>query len=62
MWHDFGVALCLVLIIEGVLPFLCPGYWRSVAANLVRLNDRSLRIMGLVSMVIGAVVLSLLRG
>ncbi|MFT7133099.1 MAG: hypothetical protein ACI81O_001811, partial [Cyclobacteriaceae bacterium] len=27
MWHDLGVALCLVLVIEGIIPFLYPARW-----------------------------------
>ena len=53
MWHDLIVALCLVMVIEGVMPFLNPQSWRNMIFKVVQLNDRSLRIMGLVSMLIG---------
>lgn len=62
MWHDLWVALSLVLIIEGVLPFLSPRQWRATVIQIARLDDRSLRIMGLVSMLIGIGVLSLVNG
>lgn len=62
MWHDLIVALCLVLVIEGVLPFLSPGSWRKMVLNVVQLDDRSMRIMGLVSMLIGVGVLCLVNG
>jgi uncharacterized protein YjeT (DUF2065 family) len=62
MWHEIIVALCLVVIIEGILPFLSPRYWRKMMINAVRLNDRALRIMGLVSMLIGVGVLSVVNG
>ena len=53
MWHDLIVALCLVMVIEGVMPFLNPQSWRNMIFKVVQLNDRSLRIMGFVSMLIG---------
>jgi uncharacterized protein YjeT (DUF2065 family) len=53
MWHDLIVALCLVMVIEGAMPFLNPQSWRNMIFKVVQLNDRSLRIMGFVSMLIG---------
>lgn len=61
MWEDLGRALCLVLIIEGILPFLCPGRWRQAVAMLAEVDDRQLRIMGLVTMLAGVGLLYLLR-
>ena len=61
MWHDLLAAFCLVLIIEGILPFLSPARWRKMAVTVAVLDDRSVRMMGLVSMVIGAAVLSLIN-
>lgn len=62
MWHDLIVALCLVVIIEGIMPFLSPSYWRKMAFNVAQLDDRSLRIMGFVSMLIGVGMLYLVNG
>lgn len=62
MWHDLLVALCLVVIIEGILPFLSPRYWRKIVFNAAQLDDRSLRIMGLASMLIGVGALYLING
>jgi uncharacterized protein YjeT (DUF2065 family) len=62
MWHEIIVALCLVVIIEGILPFLSPRYWRTMMINVARMNDRALRIMGLVSMLVGVGVLSVVNG
>jgi len=50
-------ALAMVLIIEGILPFLAPGAWRSTFLRLTQLNDGQLRFVGLVSIVIGLVAL-----
>ncbi len=62
MWHDLMVALSLVMVVEGILPFLSPQSWRRMAYSVTQLDDRSMRIMGLASMLIGAGVLYLLNG
>jgi len=61
MWHDLGAALCLVLVIEGLLPFLSPRRWRGVMAQATAMDDRALRVAGLGSMLLGAGLLSLVR-
>lgn len=57
MWHDLLVALCLVFVLEGILPFVSPRQWRQTVLMLVQLEDRKLRTMGLISMLLGTVVL-----
>ncbi|MDF1693098.1 MAG: DUF2065 family protein [Zhongshania sp.] len=61
MWQELSVALSLVLIIEGLLPFLSPERWRLLAYRMADMNSRSVRIAGLVSMLAGLILLSLLR-
>jgi uncharacterized protein YjeT (DUF2065 family) len=46
-------ALALVLVLEGLLPFLAPGLWRESFRRLVLLTDGQLRFVGLVSIAIG---------
>jgi uncharacterized protein YjeT (DUF2065 family) len=43
------------------MPFLYPGRWRSMVAKLAQINDSQLRLMGLVSMLLGAGLLFLLK-
>ncbi|TVZ40544.1 hypothetical protein P886_4977 [Alteromonadaceae bacterium 2753L.S.0a.02] len=57
MWEELAKALCLVLILEGILPFLYPNRWRELVATLARIDDKSLRLIGLLSMVLGAALL-----
>nr|WP_298172227.1 DUF2065 domain-containing protein [uncultured Pseudomonas sp.] len=57
MWQELGVALCLLLVLEGILPFLCPRQWRDALLQLVRLSDRRLRLIGLASMLLGTAFL-----
>ncbi len=56
-----AVALCLVLVIEGILPFLAPARWRHMAVALAQTDDRTIRIVGLGSMLTGTLLLYLLR-
>ncbi|MFA7555215.1 MAG: DUF2065 domain-containing protein [Spongiibacteraceae bacterium] len=62
MWHEIIIALCLLVIIEGILPFLSPQLWRKIVVNAAQLSDRNLRIMGLLSMLIGSGILYLVNG
>ena len=60
MPDNLWAALALVLIIEGVLPFLAPGLWRTTFLRLTQLSDGQLRFIGLVS--IGAGLAALFAG
>lgn len=60
-WQVLPAALALVFVIEGVLPFLSPARWRAMMMTVARLDDSSLRRFGLVSMVIGVVLLYLVN-
>lgn len=56
-WQVLPVALALVLIIEGLMPFLSPRRWREVVATVAAMDDRIIRNIGLVSMLGGLVML-----
>ena len=61
MWDDLIRAIALVLVIEGMLPFLSPDGWRQAMIQAGRLSDKALRIIGLVSMIAGVLVLYMTR-
>ena len=61
MSHTLLQALCLVMVLEGVLPFLYPRLWRSLIARAAMSADRQLRLMGLMSMLVGVVSLYFLN-
>ncbi len=61
VWSDLLAALALLLVIEGVIPFVNPQALRRMLATMNQLDDRSLRIAGLVSMVLGVVMLYVVR-
>ncbi|MDJ0709815.1 MAG: DUF2065 domain-containing protein [Woeseiaceae bacterium] len=54
--------MALVLILEGVLPFVSPRKYRQMVAEIARLGDNQIRNIGLVLMVVGVVVLFVVRG
>lgn len=60
-WRELLIAFCLVLVIEGVVPFLYPQRWRRLVAKLAYIPDSSLRVAGLVSMVLGVFMLYLIH-
>jgi len=61
MWEELGKAFCLMLVLEGVIPFLYPARWRQLVASLALISDRQLRTMGFVSMLIGVGLLYLFK-
>jgi len=59
MWREIGIAFSLMLVIEGIIPFLYPGRWRQLVASLAGIENSALRLMGLGSMIAGLVLLYL---
>lgn len=54
-------ALALMLIMEGMLPFLAPGAWRDAFTRMTQLGDGQIRFMGLFSMLGGLLLLLVSR-
>ncbi len=61
MADSLWTALALVLVIEGLLPFLAPRLWRESFRKLVTLTDGQLRFIGLVSIGLGLAGVWILR-
>ena len=53
-------ALALMLVLEGLLPFLAPATWRDTFRRLIELNNGQIRFIGLGSMLAGIVLLILI--
>ena len=53
MWSIFISAIGLLCVFEGMLPFLSPAFWRKAMQQMSIQSDRALRVMGLMSMLIG---------
>ena len=54
-------AVALMLVIEGILPFLAPGVWRDAFRRLTELSDGQIRFFGLTSMLAGLLLLFLTK-
>jgi hypothetical protein len=61
VWQDFFTAVALVLVIEGLLPFVSPTAMRESYKRITEMNDQTIRIAGLVSMIGGVLLLTLVR-
>ncbi len=61
MWHDLLTALALLLVIEGIFPFLNPKAMRRLLQSMQEMDDGALRFAGLLSMLIGIALLYLVR-
>lgn len=57
MVDNLLAALALMLIIEGVLPFVAPEAWRETFRRLIGMRDGQIRFIGLTSMIIGLFLL-----
>ena len=61
MANELLTALALVLIIEGLLPFLSPKFWQKTMYDLSQVNPNTIRVGGVISMLVGAILLNVLR-
>jgi len=57
MWNEFLTAIALLLIIEGIMPFLNPEGLRKMLALTLQMNNSTLRFVGLSAMIAGLVLL-----
>ncbi|MGY8785623.1 MAG: DUF2065 domain-containing protein [Pseudomonadales bacterium] len=61
MWHELAVAGCLMLVIEGIIPFISPGRWRKMLLMLDQIDDNTMRMIGFASMLTGTVLLLIIN-
>ena len=59
--QTFWLALALVLVIEGLLPFLAPKVWRETFRRVTEFSDGQIRFIGLSSMLVGVMMLTVFR-
>jgi len=53
MLTTFGLALALMLVIEGLLPLIAPSMWRETFRRVTELKDGQIRFFGLASILAG---------
>ena len=61
MTESLLLAFGLMLVLEGVLPFLAPARWRETFRRLVEFSDGQIRFIGLTSMLIGLIVIMVFK-
>lgn len=57
MWEQILIALALLLIIEGIMPFINPNGWKNLLRAILDMDNAALRTGGFISMMIGLVLL-----
>ncbi|GLT21027.1 hypothetical protein GCM10007933_04790 [Zoogloea oryzae] len=57
MGRSLILAFALMLVLEGIIPFVAPATWRETFTRLIRLADGQIRFVGLGSMLLGLVIL-----
>ena len=62
IWSDLFAAFALYLVFEGLMPFVSPANWRKSMLMALQFRDGQLRLVGLVSIIIGLVLLLFVRG
>lgn len=60
-WQTFLAAIGLLFVFEGILPFLSPARWRQIMQHMFLQQDHTLRIISLMSMLLGLVLVYLAR-
>ncbi len=60
-WEELFAAIALVLVLEGIIPFISPNSLRKTYQRLMEMDDKAIRLSGLVSMIAGVILLTLVR-
>jgi len=61
MWPTLLMAFALMLLLEGLLPFVAPRAWRETFRRITELSDGQIRFLGLSSILVGMVLLFILK-
>ncbi len=60
-WTDLLTALALVMVVEGIIPFLSPQGYKNTVQQMLSMPDKTLRSIGLGLMIAGVIALFLVR-
>lgn len=60
-WTEILTAVALLLVIEGMLPFIRPDRYKQLVAQIVQLSNHQLRLFGLAAMIAGLLLLFIVR-
>ncbi|HEU6456557.1 MAG TPA: DUF2065 domain-containing protein [Roseateles sp.] len=59
--NELLTACALVLVLEGLMPFISPARWREVFSRILAMSDGQIRFVGLASILMGLLGLLWLR-
>jgi len=61
MWKELFIAFALLLVMEGIMPFINPNAWRNSLLKVSELNNNTVRLIGFLSMMSGVILLYLIQ-
>ena len=61
MTENLLLAFALMLVIEGLMPFLAPNAWRETFRRLIAMSDGQIRFIGLTSMLVGLILIMIFK-
>ncbi len=61
MWPTLLMSFALMLVLEGLLPFIAPRAWRDTFRRITELADGQIRFLGLSSIVVGLLLLLIMK-
>lgn len=57
-FNELFIAISLVLILEGLLPFISPSLFKRITLQILEINESSIRIMGLFLIILGVLIIN----
>lgn len=61
MTSSLLLAFALMLVLEGLMPFIAPAAWRDTFRRLIQFSDGQIRFIGLTSMIVGLILVMLFK-
>lgn len=61
MTDNLLLAFALMLVLEGLVPFIAPNAWRETFRRLIEFSDGQVRFVGLTSMLVGIILIMILK-
>lgn len=61
MWKILIVGIALVLVLEGIMPFIMPERYKRFLLHMSHMSPKALRSMGFIMMVVGVVIIIIMK-
>jgi uncharacterized protein YjeT (DUF2065 family) len=59
--HPIIAAIALVMIVEGIMPFIAPKAWKNLLLQLAQMDEKHLRLFGAIMLVAGAITFNYIQ-